>query len=88
MACEILDFRCIIVSELIGSVVLSILLGAIVYFIVASKLRWGFDTTILVSIPIILILGLAVGGFSAIFAFLTVLVGILVAWIFNKIIGN
>lgn len=86
--CEILDFRCIFVSELIGNVILASLLGAVFYFIIAGKLRWGFDTTIFFAVPLLLILGLAVTGFSIIFAFLTVLAGFMLAWIFNQIMGN
>ncbi len=87
-SCDVLDFRCIFVNELIGSVLLTVLVGAVFYFIIASKLRWGFDTTIATLFPILLIGGLMLTGFSAVFAFSTVIIGIMVAWIFNKIIGN
>lgn len=87
-SCEILDFRCIFVSEIIGSVFLSIIIAMIFYFIIASKLNWGFTTTIGFLFPIVLILGLSLAGFSAIMAFLTVAVGFMLAWIFNKLIGN
>lgn len=86
--CNILDWRCIIVSELIGSVVLTILIGAIFYFIIASKLRWGFDTTIVVAFPLLLLLGLAITGFSIVYAFATLFVALLLAWIFQEIIRN
>jgi len=88
MGCEILDFRCVLVNELIGSTILTIIIAAIFYFIIASKMKFGFDTTIALSIPILLLLGIVFTGFSAIYAFATIIVGILLAWIFNKIIGN
>lgn len=86
--CNLLDFRCIFVNEIIGDAMLAVIIGAILYFIVASKLKLGFDTTIAFGFPLLLILGLAITGFSAIFAFATVVVGLMLAWIFIKIIGN
>jgi len=88
MVCNILDIRCILLNEIVGSTTLAIILGVILYFIAASKLRLGFDTTIGLSIPILLILGLVIAGFSAIYAVLTIIVGFMLAWIFNKLIGN
>lgn len=88
MPCELLDLRCIFVSELIGSVVLATIIIAILYFIVAAKLRWGFDTTIAFSIPFLLILGLAITGFSIIFATATVLVSLLLAWLLSQTINK
>ena len=88
MTCELLDLRCIFVNELIGSVILTVVISAIAYFIIAGKLRLGFDTTIAFTIPLLLILGLMFTGFSAIFAFATIIIGLLIAFVFNKIIGN
>jgi len=88
MGCELLDLRCIFVNELIGSAALTIILAAIAYFIIASKNRWGFDTTIALAIPVLVIFGIAVTGFSVIYAFATVIIGLLIAWIFNQMIGN
>ncbi len=88
VACELLDLRCILVNELVGSVALSVILFAIFYFIIAGKLRLGFNTTIALSIPILLILGLAITGFSVIIAFSTIIVGIVIAFVINKMIGN
>ena len=88
VGCEILDFRCIFVSEIVGSAFLAVIIAMIFYFIIASKLNWGFTTTIGFLFPIILILGLTFAGFSAIMAFLTIVVGFMLAWVFNKLIGN
>lgn len=88
MVCELLDFRCWIVNEIVGSVFLTVLLAMVLYFIIASKVRLGFDTTIALIFPMIFILGLAFTGFSPIFAFSTILIGFMLSWIFNKIIGN
>ena len=86
--CEILDFKCIFVSEIVGSVFLATILAMVLYFIIASKLNWGFTTTIGFMVPVVLILGLSFAGFSAIMAFLTVAIGFMLAWVFNKLIGN
>lgn len=88
MVCDILDLKCIFVNELVGSTVLAVVLGLVLYFIIASKNRFGFDTTITLLFPILFIMGLAVTGFSIIFAFATVFIGLMLAWIFNKLIGN
>ena len=88
MACDLLDWRCIIISELIGDVLLAILVAVLFYFIIATKLRWGFDNTMAFSVPILLIVGLAFAGFSAIFAFATVIIGLLLAWVFNIMLNN
>ena len=87
-SCDILDIQCLFVSELIGSVALTIVIAAIFYFIVASKMKFGFDTTIAFSIPILLIFALAFGGFSIVFAFATIIAAIIIAWLFDRIIGN
>lgn len=87
-ACDILDFRCIYVSEIAGSILVAILLAAILYFIMASRLNWGFNTTVGLLFPAILIIGLSLAGFSAIFAFATVMVGFFLSWILNRIFGN
>lgn len=88
MGCEILDFRCILVSELIGSTVLAGIAMLVLYFVIAGKLRFGFETTIYFLAPMLLIVGLAITGFSVIYAFTTVVVAIMVAWVFNRIVGN
>lgn len=84
--CDILDVRCIFVNEIVGDVTLSIVLFAILYFIMASKLKLGFDTTISLALPLILMGGLMIAGFTAIFAFATVIGGVMLAWIFQRII--
>ena len=88
VGCDLLDFRCIFVNEIVGDAVLAGVLAIVLYFVVASKLKLGFDTTITFLFPILFIFGLAISGFSVIFAFATVIVGFMLAWIFNKIIGN
>ncbi len=87
-ACDLLDFRCIFVNEIVGDVVLAGVLAIVLYFIFASRMKMGFDTTIAFLFPILFIFGLAISGFSVIFAFATIVVGFMLAWIFNRIIGN
>lgn len=88
MPCDILDIRCIFMNELIGSTVLTMIFVAMLYFIIASKLKFGLDTTIGLAIPFILIGGMMFTGFSAIYAFSTVIVGIGLGWAFQKIVKN
>lgn len=88
MQCDLLDFRCIFVSELIGSAFLAVMILAILYFIIASKLKLGFDTTIVMSLPLLLLVGLAITGFTAIMAFATILIGIMLAFLINRILQS
>lgn len=88
MGCEILDVRCIFMNELIGSAILTAIFIAVLYFIVASKTRLGFDATLAFAIPLLLIVGIAFTGFTALYAFITVIVGIMLGWIFQSIIKN
>ena len=88
VGCEILDWRCIFVSELAGSAFLAAILALTIYFIVAARLNWGFTTTIGFLVPVILIVGLTFTGFNAILAFATIVGGFMLAWILNKLIGN
>lgn len=87
-ACDLIDFRCVFVSEIAGSAFMATILAVIFYFIVASRLNWGFNTTVGFLFPVILIMGLAFTGFSAIMAFSTIILGFMLAWIFNRLIGN
>ncbi len=87
-SCDVIDFRCIFVNEIVGDAILATVLALVLYFVFASKSRLGFDTTIVLLFPLLLIFGLAFAGFSTIYAFSTVLVGLLLAVLFNKIIGN
>jgi len=88
MPCDIIDFRCVIMNELVGSSLLTVVLGAMLYFIVASKNKLGFDTTIALMIPILLIMGLMFTSFTTILIFASIGVGLLLAWMFQQIIGN
>ena len=88
MICNLLDFRCIFVNELVGNVLLAVVLCAIFYFIIASRMRFGFDTTIALAVPLLLLLGLAFTSFSTIYAVITVIVALGLAFLFDIIIGN
>lgn len=88
MVCDILDWRCIFVNELIGNAVLAVIFVSILYFVFASRMRLGFDTTIAFSIPFLLVIGIAIGGLQAIMAGITILLGLLLAFLFNKITSN
>jgi hypothetical protein len=88
MACDILDLRCIFMNELVGSVMLSMLLLLVGYFILASRMKLDFNTTIGLGLPVMLILGATIGGFSALIAFASVIIPMLVAWVFLRAIGG
>lgn len=88
VGCDLLDLKCIFVNELIGSVALTVVLAALLLFIFTSKINVGFRTAFVTAIPLILLFGMIFGGFSAIYAFITVMVGFLLAAIFQKLIGN
>lgn len=88
VGCEILDFRCLFINEIIGSITLAIVFAVIFYFIIASKLRFGFDTTVAFAFPLVIIIGLALGGFAVVFAFATVIIGWMIGFLFQKLIGN
>ena len=88
MVCNLIDFKCVIVNELIGDPILTVLILAIFYFIVAAKLKFGFDTTIFLAIPVMIAIGLAVAGMQAIYVFFTFLAGIVLALILLRVMGN
>ncbi len=86
--CDLLDLKCIFVSELVGSVTLAVVIASMLFFIFASRVKIGFRTTIVISIPILLLFGLAIGSFSALYGFLTLFIGVIIAVIFQKMVGN
>lgn len=81
MTCSPIDFICVIRNDLVGDTLLSILFVLLLYFIIAGKLRLGFETTFVALIPISLIVSLALGQFSVIYAFSTVIIGIFLGWV-------
>lgn len=86
MACNLIDLRCIFVNELFGTLTLTFIALTIVYFIVASKLKFGFEMTIYGGLLVVLALSIAFGKIQIVLAFATVLVAILVANLFNRFI--
>lgn len=88
MVCDIIDFRCVIVNEIVGSATLTIVLAIVAYMILATRLNFGFPTTLLIGVIGILILGLAISSFSAIIATITIIIALLIAFIFQKLIKN
>lgn len=77
MVCDLLDFRCIFVNELIGSVVLSMILLACAWFVFSSKIKLGFRATIIITIPLLLIASLAITEITIINFFVILFIGIL-----------
>lgn len=88
MVCDILDFQCIWVNEIIGDIVLTSVLGVILYFVIASKSKFGFDLTVTFLLPFLLIMGLYFTGFSIIYAFSAVIAGLMLYWVYIRLIGN
>lgn len=87
-SCNILDIQCIFVNEIFGSIMLTILAGLLAYILISGRLRISFEITIALMFPVIIILGLMIGGFQIIYAFATVLIALMIAYVFQKIIGN
>lgn len=75
-------------NELIGDLTLTLFFLMILYLMIASRLKFGFDTTVLMAIPVVLIGGMMFGAFSAIYAFVTIGVGIMLGWVFEKILKS
>lgn len=85
---SIIDFRCVIVNELIGNVPLSILFFMLIYFIAASKMKLGTDTTIAMAFPVLILTAFVTIGISVVLGFAVVIAGLLLAYGFSKFIGN
>ena len=88
MVCDLLDLRCIFVNELIGSVFLAGLFIGLAYFALASKLKFGFDTTMTFAVPVMLAFALILGGFQIILAVSSIFAGMMLAYAVSKVIGN
>lgn len=88
MVCDVLDVRCIVVNELIGDPILTMLIATVVYFIIASKMKLGFETTLTFLIPVALVIGSVVAGFGVIYAFTALVVGIMLSLVVLRLIGN
>lgn len=88
VTCELLDFRCIFVNEIVGNAFLAAVFATIFFFIFAGKMKLGFRVTFVLAVPVLLIIGSAISGFPILYAFITMLVGLMLAVIIQKIIGN
>lgn len=87
-SCGILDFGCIFINEIFGSVTLAAIGSIIIFLIISGKLRLGFELTLALLFPVAILVSLAIGGFTVVYAFATLAVAILVGYLFQKIIGN
>lgn len=88
VSCDVIDLKCFFVNEIIGSIALTTILMVLIYFVIAARLKFGFETTMYGAIPVVLILGLMFSGFQPIYAFLTFLAAMLVSIIIQRFIGN
>lgn len=88
MTCDIFNLKCIIVNELIGNSLLTVILAAIAFFIFASKIRFGFDTTIALGFIYVCLITLVVGGLIPFLVILVIFIALYVAYYLNKIYGN
>lgn len=88
MACDVLDLKCVFVNELFGSIILTLIALTIVYFIIASKSKFGFETTFVVGVIVLLLGAIAIGNLSILLAFLTLIVAILVGKEYSRLVGN
>lgn len=88
MACNLLDLKCIFVNELIGSITLTVILLIIGYFIIASKNKFGFETSMWVLCFVLLIAGIMFGNLAIFLGFISFIVAILIGIEFSNKIGN
>lgn len=84
MACSPIDFFCVIRDDLIGNAGLAIAFILLLYFIISSKLRFGFDTIFTLLVPILLGLGLVIGQFYPMAGFTTFILGLILGSIAIK----
>jgi len=75
------------VNELFGSVTLTVIFSFIFYLMIAGKLRFGAETTIALAFPIVIIGSLMLGGFNTVYAFATIIVALMVAFVFQRVVG-
>ena len=87
-ACDLLDIRCILVNELIGSPTMAMILAVLAFCLLAAKMRLGFETTITLAVPIVLGFAVVIYGFSIIYGFATFIAGLMVALAFLRLWGN
>lgn len=82
MTCSPIDFVCVIRNDLIGNGTLAILFVLLIYFIIAAKLKFGFDTTFIILIPFSIIGAIAIGSSAGIvYGFISMFIGIILGWI-------
>jgi hypothetical protein len=88
MVCSIIDFRCVIVNELIGDVILVVLIFAIVFFAFASRKKLGLKTTLWTATVVFPIVCYYLIGTNLGFAIATFIVGVALALLHARIVGN
>lgn len=88
MSCDILDVRCMLVNEIIGDTILTVVLGAIVYFWMAVVFKWSWNVTFIIGMPFILALTSVIYGFTAVYTVIAVVVGIFAALAILRLVGN
>lgn len=88
MSCDIADFQCTFVNELIGSQILAVLILGALFFAYCSKTRIGFKTTIWLSVVFFPVVSYFIVGTNAVFAIVTFVVALLTAFIHTRITGN
>ena len=86
--CNLLDFKCIFVNELVGSVTLAIILALIIYFVIAAKLKIGISTTLVLAVPFLLIIGMMFTGITPILAFITMISVFAIGYAVTKFLEN
>ena len=87
-SCNILDVQCIFVNEIFGSIALTVMAGILTYILISGRLKLGFEITIALMFPLAIILSLMIGGFQIVYAFVTIIIAMMVAFVSQKIMGN
>lgn len=88
LQCDLTDFKCVVVNELIGDPILTVILLGVALFLFASYNRWGIKTTIWTSIVFFPLVSYFVAGTGGAFAFITFFVAVIAAIVQSRIVRN
>ncbi len=88
MTCDILDFRCVVVNDLIGSASLALMIAGIFFFAYASYNKIGFKTTLWFSVAYFPVMAYFISGGIFLYAIMTLLVALGIALLHTRLTGN
>lgn len=88
MTCEIIDFRCVAVNELIGDQIFAVLIAGIFFFAFASYNKVGMKSTLWWAVAYFPIISYFIVGTNFIFAIATFMAALGLALLHTRITGN